>query len=50
LREIRRENQSGQVTISFAGEPLSWMSAFMSPVQTMVEAFVNPATGRRIVR
>jgi hypothetical protein len=44
LREIRRADQSGQETVSFAGSPLSWMSAFMSPVVTCVEAF---NTGRR---
>jgi hypothetical protein len=40
LREIRRTDQTGQVTqVSFAGDPRSWMSAFVSPVVTMVEAF-----------
>jgi hypothetical protein len=51
LREIRREDQTGQVTsVSFAGSPLSWMQAFMPATKTVVEAFVNPATGRKIVR
>jgi hypothetical protein len=40
LREIRRTDQSGQVTeVSFAGDPRSWRSAFVSPVVTMVENF-----------
>jgi hypothetical protein len=40
LREIRRTDQTGQVTsVSFAGDPRAWMSAFVSPVVTMVEAF-----------
>jgi hypothetical protein len=40
LREIRRTDQSGQVTeVSFAGDPLSWMSAFMPATKTMVENF-----------
>jgi hypothetical protein len=50
LREIRRVDQAGHATTEFHGSPLSWMGAFMSPVVTCVEAFVNPATGRRIVR
>jgi hypothetical protein len=45
LREIRRTSQSGEVTVSFAGEPISWMSAYMSPVITMIEAINIP--GRR---
>jgi hypothetical protein len=45
LRELRRTDQSGQVTsVLFAGDPRSWMSSFMSPVVTCVEAF---NTGRR---
>jgi hypothetical protein len=40
LREIRRTDQTGQVTeVSFAGDPRAWMSAFVSPVVTMVENF-----------
>jgi hypothetical protein len=48
LREIRREDQAGNVTVSWHGSPISWMAQFMSPTVAMVEAFGNPATGRRL--
>jgi hypothetical protein len=44
LREIHRVDQAGHETTEFCGSALSWMSAFMSPVVTCVEAF---NTGRR---
>jgi hypothetical protein len=39
LRELRRTDEAGHQTIEFCGSPLSWMSAFMSPVVACVEAF-----------
>jgi hypothetical protein len=39
LRELHRTDEAGHETISFAGEPLSWMSAFMSPTLAVVEQF-----------
>jgi hypothetical protein len=44
LREIRREDQAGQVTTDFHGDPRSWMAQFTSPVIACVTAF---NTGRR---
>lgn len=50
LRELHRTDAAGHRSVEFAGSPLSWMSAFMTPVVTMVEAFVDPRTGRHIWR
>jgi hypothetical protein len=44
LREIRRADRSGRQVVDFAGPPLSWMQAFMSPAKA-VRAFRNPSTG-----
>jgi hypothetical protein len=49
LREIRRADQTGQETVSWHGAPMSWMRQFMAPI-CMVEAFVDPRSGRRLWR
>ena len=49
LRESRREDQAGNVTVSWYASPMSWMRQFMAPI-AMVEAFVDPRTGRPLLR
>jgi hypothetical protein len=47
LRLLHRTDAAGAKIIEFAGDPRSWMSVFMPPV-TMLEAFQDPMTGKRL--
>lgn len=44
LREIRVADRSGREVIDWAGNPLSWMQAFMLPAKA-VRRFKDPRTG-----